>query len=209
MTKNRLEAFSDGVFAIAITLLVLDIRLPDVEVQNGRQLWVLLLNVLPNLAIFIFSFLVVGVFWVAHHRIYAFIRYVNHYLMWSNVFYLLTVALIPFPASVLGKYPFYSAAVIFYCGVLLLCGVQHFLLLRYIFYRPALVESSFTAAAYKNSMRVAAVGPCCYLLAIASSFVHPGISFGFIVLALLFYIFIVPRFLPKAAGGRKTKAARA
>ncbi len=208
MTKTRLEAFSDGVFSIAITLLVLDIRLPQKEAETDKGLLALLSHTFPSIAIFIFSFLVIGVFWVAHHRIFAFIRYVDHYIMWSNIFYLLTVAVIPFPASVLGRYPFYTTAIIFYSSVLLFCGLQHFLLLRYVFYRPALREPIFTKEGYKQSLRVAAVGPCCYAAAIGSSFLHPGISFGFILLALAFYIFIVPRFLPQAAKDNATAKAK-
>lgn len=198
MNKTRLEAFSDGVFAIAITLLVLDIRLPEAEIHSEKELLRLLAGVLPAMATFVFSFLVVGVFWVAHHRIFDLIKSVNHYLLWSNIFYLLTVALIPFPASVLAKHPFHTTSVIFYSAVLFLCGFQHFFLLRYTFRHQPYRESSFTLPVYRRAKIVAAVGPVCYLLSIVLSFVHPVISFGFIGAALVFYIFLAPRFLPRS-----------
>ncbi len=198
MTKTRTEAFSDGVFAIVITLLVLDIRLPQGEVRSNRDLLHLLQLALPNILTFIFSFLVVGVFWVAHHRIFDMIKQVNHYLLWSNIIYLMTIAIIPFPASVLAHHPFYTTSVIFYSSILFLCGLQHFFILRYAFYHQELKLAYFTREVYERALRTASIGPLCYLLAIASGFVSPIFSFCFILAALTFYIFLAPLLLPKS-----------
>lgn len=197
MTKNRLEAFSDGVFSIAITLLVLNIKLPETEAASDKQLLSQLNLALPNIVTFIFSFLVVGVFWVAHHRIFAFIKHVDHYLLWSNIFYLMTIAIIPFPASVLARHPFFSASIIFYSCILFLCASQHFFFLRYIYRNEHLREGSFTNATYKRALKTASIGPGCYLLAIIFSFVHPLISFCFILAALIFYIFLAQLIIAK------------
>ena len=81
MNKGRLEAFSDGVFAIVITLLILDVRLPPgVHVSIGA-LW----QLLPRLATFVLSFVVVGVYWVAHHNMMHFIERVDRSLLWLNL----------------------------------------------------------------------------------------------------------------------------
>lgn len=100
MTKIRLEAFSDGVFAIVITLLVLDIKTPQTDVTSNQELNALLKQAIPNFLTFVFTFLVVSVFWVAHHRIFNFIKAIGNYLLWVNVFYLMIVAIIPFSASI-------------------------------------------------------------------------------------------------------------
>ncbi len=197
MTKARTEAFSDGVFAIAITLLVLDIKLPAEQAKTNAQLQHLLKEALPNILTFVFSFLVVGVFWVAHHRIFESIKKVNHYLLWSNIFYLLTIALIPFPAAVIAQHPFYPTSVIFYSSVLFLSAFQHFLVLGYVYTHPELKEENFTRENFRRSMLTGAVGPVCYLLSIACAFINTVLSFCFIITALIFYIFLAPLLLNK------------
>jgi uncharacterized membrane protein len=98
MNKTRLEAFSDGVFAIVITLLILDIHAPatpNISLESLRPL-------LPHVATFVLSFIIVGVYWVAHHHMLHFIRQVDRRLLWLNLLLLLCVVFIPFPASLLG-----------------------------------------------------------------------------------------------------------
>src|SRR5215467_15127058 len=98
MNKTRLEAFSDGVFAIVITLLVLNIHVPDgrtLSLQSLRPL-------IPPVATFVLSFIMVGVYWIAHHHMLHFITQVNRRLLWLNLLVLLCVVFIPFPTSLLG-----------------------------------------------------------------------------------------------------------
>jgi len=98
MSKTRLEAFSDGVFAIVITLLILNVHVPD-----GRTLTLGGLRPLvPPLATFVLSFIIVGVYWIAHHHMLHFIKEVNRRLLWLNLLVLLCVVFIPFPTSLLG-----------------------------------------------------------------------------------------------------------
>ncbi len=176
MNKTRTEAFSDGVFAISITLLVLDIRLPSEDTHSNHELSHLLNLTLPNIVTFLFSFLVVGVFWVAHHRIFDFIKHVNHYLLWSNIIYLMTIAIIPFPAAVLARHPFYSTAVIFYSATLFLCAIQHFFILRHVYHNKELKLPHLTNEVYRRALLTASIGPVCYLFAILSSFITPLLS---------------------------------
>ena len=98
MNKTRLEAFSDGVFAIVITLLILNVRVPDGHTLTFQSLQPLV----PALATFVRSFIMVGVYWIAHHHMLHFIKQVNRRLLWLNLLVLLCVVFIPFPASLLG-----------------------------------------------------------------------------------------------------------
>jgi len=99
MNKSRLEAFSDGVFAIVITLLILDIHAPSTSSLSVHDLRPLL----PHVVTFVLSFVIVGVYWVAHHHMLHFIRQVDRNLLWLNLLLLLCVVFIPFPASLLGR----------------------------------------------------------------------------------------------------------
>ena len=195
MTKNRLEAFSDGVFSVAATLLVLDVRLAEKEIHSNGQLAALIWNSLPNILTFIYSFLVVGIFWVGHLRIFSLVKAINHYLLWTNIFYLLTVAVIPFAAALISKHPSFPTAIIFYCVVLFICGIQHVILLNYLERNPDLMEKIPGKSFFSRSKAIALVGPVCYLIACLCSIVFVWASFLFIITALVFYIFFLPEFL--------------
>ncbi len=193
LTKNRLESFSDGIFSITATLLVLNINLPITKIHSGEQLENMLYRVLPNLFTFIFTFLVIGTFWVAHNRIISIVRQVDHFILWSNLFYLLTIAIIPFPASLLAQYPTFTIAIIFYSSILFLCGIQQIIMIVYLHKHSAQIEKDFSRATFNNSIKIAAVGPTCYLLTIISSTWSVILSFCFIIAVVVFYIFFAPR----------------
>jgi uncharacterized membrane protein len=100
METNRVEAFSDGVLAIAITLLVLDLRVPDVE----HGLAPALLDLWPNYAAYVVSFLVIGIMWVNHHAIFGLVARVDRPLLFINLALLLCIAAVPFPTALLAEY---------------------------------------------------------------------------------------------------------
>jgi uncharacterized membrane protein len=193
MTKNRLESFSDGIFAIAATLLVLDINLPKSVISSDKTLEQAMYQSLPNTLTFIFTFLVVGTFWVAHNRIISIVKQVDHFLLWSNVFYLMTIAILPFPAAILSQHPLYKVSIVFYSFILFLCGLQHIIMIIYLHKHTDQIEKNFSKATFNNSIKIAAVGPACYLLAMISCFISPVLSFIFIAGVLVFYIFFAPR----------------
>lgn len=111
---ERALAFSDAVFGVAITLLVIDLRLPETA-QGDAALLAALTAMLPKLLLFGFTFLIVGLAWLAHHRKFSHIERVDDRLLWLNLVYLMVLCLVPFASSVLGehtsRYPFalYSA----------------------------------------------------------------------------------------------------
>ncbi len=99
---ERTALFSDAVFAIAITLLVLDIRLPEVpEEQLRTELPILVLGLLPDFLSFVITFLVIGFYWLAHHRMFDYIVRHDGRFQWINLVFLMSVAFLPFPTSVL------------------------------------------------------------------------------------------------------------
>jgi uncharacterized membrane protein len=99
--SGRLEAFSDGVFAIAITLLILEIKVPE---DAGGGLWAALGEQWPSYAAYVVSFMVIGIMWVNHHQIFRFVARVDRTLMFLNLLLLMTVAALPWPAALLAAY---------------------------------------------------------------------------------------------------------
>lgn len=189
MNKVRLENFSDGVFAIAVTLLVLGIKIPDAKNLNNYQLTQRLLESTPQLLTFGFTFMVIGVFWVAHSRIFSMTKLVDSTLLWLNVFYLMFVAVMPYPATLLAENPFLTSSILLYSATLFVIGLMHFILLRHIYKADHIKNEMFTQPVYQSYLRSGITGPAIYILAGAFSFVQPYISFGLIVSALVFYIF--------------------
>ena len=129
---QRLEAFSDGVFAIAITLLILEIKVPHLE--GDESLSSALLHLWPSFGAYAFSFWVIGIFWVNHHSFFKLFRRVDHGFLLLNVLFLALISFIPFPTSVLAEYLRDPArvqnAVTFYCVSLflpVLCWVSMWL----------------------------------------------------------------------------------
>jgi uncharacterized membrane protein len=102
---ERITAFSDGVFAIAITLLVLNLRIPDLPAGAPHEmLLAALLADLPNVQVYVLSFLVIGLFWTTHHRVFSYVRRYDTTLVWLNLFLLLFISVLPYPTAMLGRY---------------------------------------------------------------------------------------------------------
>jgi uncharacterized membrane protein len=129
---ERITAFSDGVYAIAITLLVLDLRLPDLPASaTADELTAALFELSPKLFAYALSFAVIGFLWITHHRLFAFIRRYDSTLLWLNLLVLLFVALLPFPTVVLGGYGHLAPAVILYASTFVLISMSQLLLWVY------------------------------------------------------------------------------
>ncbi|WP_089107141.1 TMEM175 family protein [Streptomyces hyaluromycini] len=100
--SGRVEAFSDGVFAIAVTLLVLDIKVP--KTAEGDSLWQALGAQWPSYAAYVVSFLVVGIMWVNHHQLFSYVARVDRKLMFLNLLVLMVVSAVPWPTAMLAEY---------------------------------------------------------------------------------------------------------
>lgn len=117
--RDRIVNLSDGVFAIAITLLVLDIRVPDIpENLVGSRLPRELLALWPKYFGYVLSFVVISTFWLIHHSVFRPIRAYDRPLLWLNFLFLMLVAFVPFPTSLLGEYGDHRLPVVIYAGTL-------------------------------------------------------------------------------------------
>jgi uncharacterized membrane protein len=115
LSRNRVEALTDGVFAVAMTLLVLDIKVPELQAPSDiSQLAVRLLALWPKFLSYTISFVILGVYLVGHHVQLSFIRKVDRPLLWINLLFLLWVALVPFSTALLSEYPMAQIAITLY-----------------------------------------------------------------------------------------------
>ena len=130
--NSRLEAFCDGVFAIALTLLIIDIKIPSTErINNTNEFWLALRHITPSILAFILSFIIILITWVNHHNSLRLVNRSSASYIYSNGFMLLTVVFIPFPTSLMGEYILTdnaAPAVIIYDSTLALQAISWILL---------------------------------------------------------------------------------
>ena len=102
MEKSRIAALVDGIFAVAMTLLVLDLKLPEgLKMSSDAELWRQLLELTGRFSTYALSFIVLGTFWIGHHSLFHFVRKVNRGLLWLNMLFLLFITLLPFSTNLL------------------------------------------------------------------------------------------------------------
>ena len=198
LTTERISAFSDGVFSIAITLLVLNLRIPtipsnvpsyaDKVLDQLRTQW-------PNLLSYILSFVIIGIYWIAHHNMFHYIKRSNRPFLWINILLLMCVAFIPFPAGLLGQFSFIGqsslaqVAEIIYASNLILTNLMLSLLWWYATSNRRLVDQDIDPHFVRTVNRRNMTAPVVYLVSIGLSFLSPLASLIVFFLFPLYYIF--------------------
>ena len=133
ISKNRLETMVDGIFAIAMTILVLGITPPKPDISRANTvLEGQIIGIIPEIFIFIVAFLILAGFWLDHHRQFHFVRTVDSPLLWMNIFLLIFVVLIPFSTDITGNYPDILTAVLLFHINILIVGFIFTFNLHYI-----------------------------------------------------------------------------
>jgi uncharacterized membrane protein len=192
VSTSRIEAFSDGVFAIAATLLVLELKVPHVE---PGELGGTLLGNWPSYATYVVSFLVIGIIWVNHHAVLERIRKVDRPLLFLNLVFLMAVAVIPFPTALLAEYlkaghdEHLAAAV--YGGSMTLMGVTFGSIWAYAVLGGDLLHEGIDPARARRSLWIFAAGNPLYVLAIGASLLSAKLALAIYALLALFYMFDV------------------
>jgi len=139
---GRLVFLTDGVIAIIITILVLDIRVP--ELGSGQSLVESLTEVRPTFVSFVISFLLVGMFWTLHKQTFNQVRYVDHNSIWLNLLFLLALALVPYASSALGEYHSEPTALYLYGAVMIAASLLRLVLNAYFLSHPGLLWEKST-----------------------------------------------------------------
>jgi uncharacterized membrane protein len=190
MPTFRIEALSDGVFAIIITLLVLEIHVP--QVQGGdvsSELERSLLAMAPKFLSYILSFVIVCIWWVAHHHLFHILKRSDRGLLWLNSLFLLWLAFIPFPAALMGDFPRVRLAVMLYGAVTTLAGISFCLLRYYACYVAKLVDQRIERQLLKMAMIRSVINPVLHAIAVFLAFVDTRLSIVlYILLPLVFFV---------------------
>lgn len=191
----RLEAFSDGVFVIAITILILELSVPElpktlpkelIAQELGRKL----LELWPGkLVAYILSFVMIGTYWVTHHMAFHHIRRSDRTLLWLNITFLLCVSFIPFPTALLGHYFEQRIAVIIYSATLGFTSLVAQALWMYAARGHRLVDKDISPEVVAEVSRKNLTGSLFYTLAIAMSFLSLPLSIGIVLLVPILFIF--------------------
>jgi len=182
MSASRLEAFSDGVIAVIITIMVLELHVPH---EDG---WAGLWSVAPRLGIYLLSFLVVGIYWINHHELIRRTESVDYRVLWANLGFLFVLSLIPYFVDYLDEKAFSSFATLLYNLTMLLVGAAFFFLRWAVMRRQRLAGSLQHADESELWRHSASLG--IYLVAIAVSFYRPWLSLA--INALVTVVWIVP-----------------
>ncbi|MGB9753841.1 MAG: DUF1211 domain-containing protein [Roseiflexus castenholzii] len=180
---ERIVFFSDAVFAIAITLLALEIRLPEAAGLNDAELWRALASIYPKYLSFMVSFLVIGNFWLVHHRQFGYIERYDTRLILLNLFVLMMIAFIPFPTVVISENG-NCAATIFYALTMCATGLLLALLWLYASGARRLVAPNLPPAIVRRGMIRNLSVSAVFLLSVALAFLNPDLAkFSWLLIA--------------------------
>ena len=180
MRKTRLEAFSDGVFAILITILVLELKVPH------EPTWQALSPLAPVFLTYVLSFVYLGIYWNNHHHLFHTVDSVNGQILWANQHLLFWLSLIPFATGWMGENHFAPLPTAIY-GVLLLCAGLAYLVLEHAIIAQQGPNSKLAAAVGRDKKGI--VSLILYVTGIGATLVHPGIAqVLFVVVALIWFI---------------------
>ncbi len=194
---GRLEAFSDGVFAVAITLLVLNIKVPGIELPSAKllsdnDLWKELWNEWPMLVAYGISFATIGIMWLNHHRLFNHIKRTDTTLLLLNLLLLLIIVFIPVPTALLSEYlilPDQHVAAIIYSGVCLAMACSFNILWRYASYNNRLLGKNVDSRSVAAISRQFLGGPLLYLIAFVLAWISVPVCIALsFVLALFFAV---------------------
>lgn len=191
--KNRLETLADGIFAIAMTLLVLSIEVPTLP-SDATALMIseyVFNTLIPQISIYVLSFALLAVFWMNHH-IFFVIKRTNTTLLWINIFWLMSIAIFPFSTSMMGKYGVFQLSQIIFDINMLIIGILSYVNWIYAAKKGLIIENIIP---YADKIKLSFLFlPILSIIAILISFIIPyGSIFVFILIPTLFTLYTVSK----------------
>ena len=190
MTKTRVEAFSDGVIAIIITIMVLELKVPhDTSWAALEELW-------PVFVSYVFSFLMLGIYWGNHHHLLHTIKDVSGGIMWANLHLLFWLSVMPFATAWVGENHFGRNPVIVYALLANFCGIAYYILLTVI--KKCNPGNEALQEVLRKQTRKGMLSNVFNTLAIPAAFVHPALTGGLILIVYIMWL-IPDKNIEKAA----------
>lgn len=186
--KNRLETLVDGIFAIAMTLLVLSIEVPSAEFHSTADFQIYIISLLPKILVYFISFILLAIFWMNHHVFFV-IKRVNSAILWINIIWLMFIALVPFSTSLVSSFGQYELSQIIFDLNIFVIGSLFYINWNYAVKKGYISEK---AIQYEKPLKKSNLfTPLIALIAIGLSFINPHLSsavFLFIPVIYLFYL---------------------
>lgn len=179
MHKNRLEAFSDGVFAIIITIMVLELKVPHgVSLEDLRPL-------VPKFLSYVLSFIYIAIYWNNHHHLFQIVKHINGGVLWANVHLLFWLSLVPFVTAWAGENHFAPITVAFYGGFLFMASIAYFVLAQVLL---RIHESNSALKKALGSDLKGKISTVLYLVAIPMAFWESNVSLALYLLVAIIWL---------------------
>jgi uncharacterized membrane protein len=188
---NRLHALTDGVYAIAMTLLVLELHVPDA--RSSAELVTGLIAIAPNLFSFALGFAVLGTYWVGSAVNLSHLARVNRAALFLNVLQLFFISLLPFTTALLGRYPDEAAAVIVYAMHLEALGLAQYAHWIYVLRHPQLVQATIDARTARVTTLRILIGPAAWAGAMLLALASPRLGYAVFYVVLIGYVIAAVR----------------
>jgi uncharacterized membrane protein len=199
LSKNRIEALTDGIFAVVMTILILDISIPQISsnsaiggIAAGTELLKGLFDLWPKILSFGISFVILAIYWMAHHRQFNYVKHLNRTLIWINIMFLMATCILPFSTSLLAQYREQEISILLYGGNSIIIASLLYIQWWYVTtsHHSKLVDENLDHIIKTTLSRRLLFGIIVYLIAIEISFVYIQLSLFFFTIAL------IPAFLP-------------
>ena len=198
MRSLRLEALGDGIFAIAMTIMVLELKFPELELDNWHSFVVAVSAVKYDFLCYIISFIVLGIMWFGHRVMFEFIGRTNRYFIFLGVLFYMFVCLVPFSTKLLAEHPLKWFSILIYALNLSMCNITLFIQWKYGLKQKSLLEREVTAEMKEIADFLFLISPVVYAIAVVFSFFSPLVSLFIFVITPFIYILPnrIDKFLP-------------
>nr|HEV7953623.1 TMEM175 family protein [Candidatus Acidoferrales bacterium] len=188
LTTNRIESLSDGVFAIVLTLMVFQIRVPDTPADQPHELWARLIHQAPEFYSYAVSFILVGIYWVAHHNMYHLVKRSTRLLLWMNLLFLMFVGFVPYSVALVGRYADFQRVMIIYGVHLMIISGLLFLQWWYVTRHKELLVATLNPQFVRSVDMKILQAPVVCVLAILTSFISVRGSYLLYLLTIVMYL---------------------
>ncbi len=185
MSKHRIDALTDGIFAVAMTLLVIELKLPESHLRDSATLLNGMMHLISKFAGWIISFFVLALFWYGHHRVFHFVHRVDGKLIALNLLFLSFASFMPFASAVAGDYVATIAGQVIYSSTMILLACTALLIWRYVYRHPALCNHPMPEGVYRSARFRNCLLMVISIVAVIITILRPGLGNTAFLLMLL------------------------